>query len=324
MIDHNRYQTFLVTSLVICGISILMFIYQNFIYERIEAKNTVEIFVSNTALYAYDSIKREQFNTIEIPVENVINGMITDFSQVEGQYLKHSLQPGEVLVKNQLTTDNHHEEGDLLIPIEGHYVSDIVPNDLVSVYVLRTEQVNNKIEYHIENLFQSKRIYRNGQLGINPSVYVDGEAYNIYIRVTPEELDAYYQALKSGELIIAKHLSDLATIIENIQTLPKEDSIESDTESNESTQVPEDSTPTPDLTPESNEPSQEEGISSNESLYNQTTSVEDRGQIKYTANSKDTWESIALKFKTTPQVLKQLNPKIYQIEEKVELIVPGT
>ena len=334
MIDRNRYRTFLVTSLVICGISILMFIYQTFIHEQLKSKDIETIYVANKALFAYDEIKESDFSTIEIMKDDLISGMVTDFKEFEGHYLKHSLQPGEILVQSQLTKENEHQEGDQLIPIQGSYVSDIVPGDFVGVYVLRSEIINDKQEYVVDTLFKSKRIYRNGQLGINKSHYVEGEGYMTYIRVTKEELDAYYTATKQGELIITKHLSDIAAIID-------------EKHNQDNTPIP-DSPPAP-LNPtdesvsfnpndfinsgtanydetinyESNEGSDNSQIESQLPQTDETISVEDFSQIKYNAKEGDTWESIAISFNTTVDLLRQLNPTIFQIEKNTSLVIPG-
>lgn len=203
MINHSRYRLFLMVSSILATLSVAMFIYQHFFYEDSRLKELSTIYIVASPIDAHDPVNPGDLKEVKIPKQALIEGMITDLSQLSEvpHYALHSLAKGEILVKSQLTTENLHNEGTLLVPLTGNYISDVLPGDMVSFYTITPVQAENSgPQYTIARLFTSKKVYSNGRLNSVDSV-IEGEATQLYIKVTEEEMNAYYQSLKTLSLI---------------------------------------------------------------------------------------------------------------------------
>lgn len=339
VINQSRYRMFLMVSSILATLSVAMFIYQHFFYEESRLKEMSTIYVIASPIDAHDNIEPGDLKEVKIPKQAVVQGMITDLASLKEvpHYAKHSLTKGEILVDSHLTTENLNNEGTLLVPLTGNYVSEILPGDMVSFYTISPVQVENSApQYTVAKLFQSKKVYSNGRLNTVDAV-VDGEASQFYIKVTEEEMNAYYQALKTSEIIVAKHMIDIPAIIDQLDDFDIQNYDDLNTPpstGNPSNNLSQNGN---NLNNETNETSGSNGNSDSQNnneiigtikppLASEDTSSNDsneRGTVRYRVGEDETWETIAMKFKTDKNTLYKLNPNTLTIQKGTEVIVPS-
>ena len=332
MINQSRYRLFLMVSSILATLSVAMFIYQHFFYEESRLKELSTIYVVGTAIDAHEAITPGDLKEVKIPKQALVDGMVTDLTTLTTtpHYARHSLIKGEILVQSQLTTENLNNEGTLLVPLTGNYISDIIPGDMVSFYTITpVQKENNTPQYAVTKLFTSKKVYSHGRLNSVDAV-IEGETTSYYIKVTEEEMNAYYQALKTSEIIVAKHMIDINAIIDSLDNfnINNYDDVVS----------PPSGSTTGSNSQNGNNSNNNSGSNGNSSQNNnelignlnpplatddETSNTDpDRGTVRYRVGEDETWETIAIKFKTDKNTLYKLNPDILTIQKGTEIIVP--
>lgn len=307
----NNQRTFYLLGIGSITVGTIFFIYQNVFYEKHKLSKQTTIYIAKKDIPLNTELSKDLFEEVKIPKLAVTDKTIEDFSEVEGDYSKYSIAQGTILASTQLSDQKLNEEGEFTVPLTGEFSSNINVNDDVAIFVL----LDNQGEKEVKKLFNSKRIYDKA-LSTSDPIMTDGEEMTYYIKVTQYELQAYFEALAQGEIIIAKRLFeylpqnhfsndftggfDASTdnLLEHFNPnwiLEKEESSESVVlDSNNSTSKPE-----------------------------QEETDESRGTVIYTATADDSWDSIASKFKTDITTLKELNPKVINIKANLVLTVPA-
>ena len=307
----NNQRTFYLLGIGSITVGTIFFIYQNVFYEKHKLSKQTTIYIAKKDIPLNTELSKDLFEEVKIPKLAVTDKTIEDFSEVEGDYSKYSIAQGTILASTQLSDQKLNEEGEFTVPLTGEFSSNINVNDDVAIFVL----LDNQGEKEVKKLFNSKRIYDKA-LSTSDPIMTDGEEMTYYIKVTQYELQAYFEALAQGEIIIAKRLFeylpqnhfsndftggfDASTdnLLEHFNPnwiLEKEESSESVVlDSNNSTSKPE-----------------------------QEETDESRGTVIYTATADDSWDSIASKFKTDIATLKELNPKAINIKANLVLTVPA-
>lgn len=336
MINQSRYRLFLMISSILATLSVAMFIYQHFFYEERRLKDLVSVYIVASPVDAHEVITPGDLKELKIPQQALIDGMVTNLSTLNEipHYTLHSLKKGEILVESQLTTENLHNEGTLLVPLTGNYVSEITAGDMVSFYTLAPDIIeDNGHQYSVSKLFSAKKVYANGRLDVVDAIVEGGESSQYYIKVTEEEMNAYYQALKTSEIIVAKHMIDIHAVIDSLDHFEIEhfdDLLKPQSESTDSQ--------TPDVKPNGNNLNNNSIGNENSSSQNnligtinpplstdkeETTPEDDRSTVLYRVGEDDTWETIAMKFKTDKNTLYKLNPNVLTLRKGTELLVPS-
>lgn len=284
MITNNSFKIQYTLGFIALLAGAGMFTYDNFISDEIKAKTTTTVYVAKDEIPAHTQITKDMFNAVTIPKNGIVGKSIQNLKDVIGDYTVHGLKAGELLMEQQLSEDALNSEGDLLIPVEGVYVSDITPTDTVGIYVVYTEKDGATT---IKRVLKSKRVY----VQSNYSAETGTDEMSYFVKVNESELQAYFEALKKGEIIIAKHLNEVELSNDVIKGETIEDFV----------------------------------IGGDESLdfNSDQASNEKPSSAIYTPTGKDTWESIAAKFKISVQELYDLNPDIVKIEPNIKLIVPA-
>lgn len=307
----NNHRTFYLLGIGSVAIGTVFFIYQNVFYEKHKLAKQTTIYIAKKDIPLNTELSKDLFEEVQIPKVAVTDKTIENFSEVEGDYSKYSIAQGTILTSTQLSEEKLNKEGEFTVPLTGSFPSNISANDDVAVFVL----IDNQGEKEVKKLFNSKRVYDKQFSTVDP-IMEDGEETTFYIKVTQYELQAYFEAVAQGEIIIAKRLFehlpqnhfsnnftggfDASTdnLLEHFNPnwiLEKEESSESVVlDSNNSTSKPE-----------------------------QEETDENRGTVIYTTTADDSWDSIASKFKTDIATLKELNPKVINIKANLVLTVPA-
>ena len=340
VINHSRYRLFLMISSILATLSVAMFIYQHFFYENRRLKELSTIYVVASAVDAHDAVTAGDLKEVKIPKQALVEGMITDLTKLNEvpHYALHSLTKGEILVDSQLTTENLHNEGDLLVPLTGNHISEIAAGDMVSFYTLAPEPSDeSSTPYVVKKLFSSKKVYATGRLNDVTEV-IDGETIQFYIKVTEEEMHAYYQALKTSEIIVAKHMVDVHAMIDDLDNFDIQPYDELNTNSSTSTGTSSSNSNSSGNNLNNNSTSNENSNSQSDNTIGtlnpplstdkeegteEENTDENRSTVLYRVGENDTWETIAMKFKTDKNTLYKLNPDVLTIRKGTELLVPS-
>lgn len=338
LINQSRYRLFLMISSALATLSVAMFIYQHFFYEASRLKEMTTVYVVAAPIDAHTTVDPGDLKEVKIPAQSLIDGMITDLSMLTEtpHYAIHRLTKGEILVTSQLTTDNLNAEGTLLVPLEGNYISDVIAGDMVSFYtIVPIYSDNSPTQFTVKKLFNSKKVYSNGRFNTVDAV-IEGENVALYIKVTEEEMNAYYQALKTSEIIVAKHMIDMNAVIDNLKDFQIQDyngivqdpSTSTDANSNNVSQNG--NNLNTEFIGNNGNNSQEENEligTIKPPLADEDTTTDDteadRSTVRYRVGENETWETIAIKFKTDKNTLYKLNPNTLTIHAGAEIIVPS-
>lgn len=280
--NDRKYSKLMRTGVVLTGISVGLFTYQNFIYPTyIEPKDLCTVYVASRDLKIGSEIKRNMFNKKEIKKSEVIDGMITDISEVEGNYLKGTLFKGEVLSESRLDKAEVDDSQVYTIQFKSEVLTDVKKGDYIAVYVKMLSDDNKVV---IRELFPRKKVY--GPTSIATTTEEGGGG--IYITVSEQEMKDYYIAEDKGTIIGAKITSNDDTKASIQKFNPDEDVVNS--------------------TPENM--SKNENTVDSTNKQDEEVEVPDNGEaglIEYEVQSGDTLETIVTKFKTNEEKIKELN-----------------
>lgn len=273
--NNKKYNKLMKTGIVLTGISVGMFTYQNVIYPNyIESKNLTTIYTASKDIKAGEKITKSMLSAKEIRTTEVIEGMITDLNEVQGRYTKGALFKGEILSKYRLDNEKVDEDQIFTIEFYSEYLSDVSKGDFIAVYVKIKTDDNRLV---VRELFPRKEV-KVGQLLSQSSVGNSNQdgSNKIYITVSEQEMKDYYLAQDRGEIIGVKITSN---------DIPKTGLGKFDANSSESLN----------------------SVSQNNDSSGQVPTNENGGIMEYEVKEGDTLESIVIKFKTSESKIKELN-----------------
>ena len=320
MLNNNSHRTFYILGLSSLAIGTGLFVYQNVFYEKHKLSKQTTVYIAKKDIPLNTELSRDMFKEISIPTVAVVGNAVQDFSSIEGEYSKYTIPQGTLLSESQVSEEQLNKEGEYLIPLIGDYVSNVKFNDDVAVFVLLEGDGGKQVK----KLFASKRIY--GKNIAPTDAMVEDEEATFYIKVTQYELQAYFEALAQGEIIIAKRLYESAPqnhFTNNYFTGTFEASTDN---------LLEHFSPNWNLDNNSENSGEENpstngtihiGVSGNQSSIDENISSENRGTMIYTTQDGESWDSLAAKFKTDVNTLKLLNSSVVEIEPNLIISVPA-
>ena len=271
--NNKKYSKILRIGIVLTGVSVSMFAYQNVIYPKyIEPKNLVSIYTAVKDIKPGEELTKNMFIPQEIKASEVVKGMVTNIDSVIGKQTKGTLFKGEVL--SEYRVSDKDVDGKQIYTIEFHspYLSDVVNGDFIAVYVkIKTD--DNKLI--VRELFQRKEVKKAESLSASDTGNTNEDGTSkIYITVSEQEMKDYYLAQDRGEIIGVK--------------ITANDLIESTTEpfdANSQESLDAVSKDTPESKPTNG----------------------GAGIMEYEVKDGDNLESIVVNFKTTEEKIKELN-----------------
>lgn len=289
--NNRKYNKILRTGIVLTGISVSMFTYQNVIYPKyIEPKNLVPIYTAVKDIRPGEAITKDMFSVEEIRASEVVKGMITDINKVQGKYTRGTLFKGEILTTYRLGDKALDENQIFTIEFNSSYLSDVAKGDFIAVYVkIKTD--DNKLV--VRELFPRKEVKMAESIPTTATgnTNEDGSS-RIYITVSEQEMKDYYLAQDRGEIIGVKITSN--DIVESEMgkfDANSEESINS---------IP-----------------QENGSQDN------APNNGGAGIMEYQIQDGDTIESIVVKFKTTEEKIRELNNNKTEFNVGESIYVPA-
>lgn len=289
--NNKKYNKLMRTGVVLTGISVSMFAYQNLIYPNyIESKNLVTVYTASKDIKAGEAITKDMFSAQEIKSSEVIDGMVTDISKVQGKYTKGALFKGEILTEFRLDKKQVDSSQIYTIEFYSEYLSDVTKGDFIAVYVKIKTDDNRLV---VRELFPRKEV----KMAESPVTSSTGNtnkdgSSKIYITVSEQEMKDYYLAQDRGEIIGVKITSnDIKKAGLDRFDANDEDSLNS---------IPQDK-------------NSSEG----------TVSNGEGGIMEYEIQDGDTLESIVVKFKTSESKIKELNNNKSEFNPGEVIYVPA-
>lgn len=212
--NKNRNTIFLVTSGIFIVAAIVLFVFQNFLIANKESE-TIQIFVANKNISAYDELTADLFTVQNIPKEGneaITTNLVTTVADFAAMYAKGDIYKGEALAKTMLIDSNEEEGMDYLILLDASYIGDVAYGDNVRVYTM------NSTNGDVEILFDRKKIYKSrtntGEVSQEDIATAEAQgttyeaAATMYIRVSAKELKEYYGKRQDRELIVVPILDN--------------------------------------------------------------------------------------------------------------------
>lgn len=191
-----------------------LFAYQNFVIPSKEASSSRIVYVARENLSRDTEIeanRNDQFTPIKVNGDSVIEGSVTDLSQVDGKYIEGGLLKGELLSTMRLK-ENTKEEGDYFVKVEPDFPVDIRDGEEVAVFVRGYNEGDGREQ--VVSLFDSKRATASSRV----TNLLEGESTEgYYLRLTERELVDYYLAKNVGAIIFAKIVPNSVDVTEKIQ-----------------------------------------------------------------------------------------------------------
>ena len=210
----------------------------------------------------------------EIKSSEVIDGMVTDISKVQGKYTKGALFKGEILTEFRLDKKQVDSSQIYTIEFYSEYLSDVAKGDFIAVYVKIKTDDNRLV---VRELFPRKEV----KMAESPATSSTGNtnkdgSSKIYITVSEQEMKDYYLAQDRGEIIGVKITSnDIKKAGLDRFDANDEDSLNS--------------------------------VSQDKNSSEGTVSNGEGGIMEYEIQDGDTLESIVVKFKTSESKIRELN-----------------
>lgn len=281
------------TSVMLTGITVSLFLYQNVIYPTwIEKDGLTTVYTAKKDIKMGTKLDVEMFETNEISAKNVLKGMITDTNDIKDKYLVAGLMEGEVLFDSRISPEKVDASQIYTIPFKSEYMTHVVPGDFISVYVKMEVENEGTV---IRELFAKKEIVE----GTNSTSAEDDSegVVAVCIKVSEEEMKKYYLAQTKGVIIGVK-----------IDSQDPIGGIAKPFDENEETTG-----------------SSEDGNnnSNSQEIDRESLEEEETGIMEYEVQEGDTLKSLALKFKTSESKIKSLNNNREEFEQGDMILVPA-
>lgn len=273
-------------------ISIGLFVFQNFVMPAQQQAKRAVVYVASKDLSdetLIDIQAGDQFKTIQISEDSIIEGSVLDLSSVNGKVIEGGLLEGELLTTKRLT-DETKESGDLFVKVEPDFPVDIRDGENVQVFVQGDfgEGYNE-----VKSLYKQKKVYSSSRV----TNLIEGDSsQGYYLRMDEQELKDYYLSKARGAIILAKISPTAGDITKNmvLTNKPLDALVEKTVEEN-SVDV------------------SEEG---------EITSSTDAA-VRYEVKEGDTFESVAHSFEMPVEAIKAVNPSISELKAGEYISLPG-
>lgn len=289
--NESKSSKLMRTSVMLTGITVSLFLYQNVIYPTwIEKDGMATVYTAKKDIKIGTKLDAGLFETNEISANNVLKGMITDVKDIKDKYLVAGLMEGEVLFDARVSPEKVDASQIYTIPFESKYMSQVVPGDFIAVYVKMEVENEGTV---IRELFAKKEIVEGKASGSDDSEGVVA----VCIRVSEEEMKKYYLAQTKGDIIGVK-IDSQDPIGEMAKPFDEnEQTVDSKGDSNNNSTSPE--------------------------IDREALEEEDAGIMEYEVQEGDDLKSLALKFKTSESKIKSLNNNKEEFEEGDKILVPA-
>jgi len=292
-LDNKKYK---VTMGAIASLAVLssgMFIYENVYVVKQEQANKVGVYIANTDIEPHSLITSEMLTKVELDKTSILKGYVTDPGEVIGKYVVGGVLQGEPLMTQRVSAEALEKTEELNLKIIPDFSGDLALHDNARILVQLTDK--NTGEITVKELFEAKKI-RQVSEGKDKQT-------GFYITATEEEVRDYYIAKERGKVIAVK-----------INALDLDGETAGDAEdTDEKTSTSEDNVDKFDA--ESDEV---------KNATKETDTTDDGVAIKtYTIQEGDTFESLALKFKTKAETIQTLNNDMKELEVGKTIQVPA-
>lgn len=283
--NSKKYKSTIAIIATLTALSGGMFAYNNIYLPKLQASQTETEYVAKEDIKAYTELKPEMFESIQVPKGAVLNGYIKDINTIKGFKLKGNLLKGEALSSVRLTKEDLDKQGGLIVTLSSDATNDVKGGDYVNVYVLLTDKATK--QNSVKLLFENKKV-TDTEVGLKKEIStVTQEKKSLTISFTENELKDYYVAKETGKIIVAK-VGDLDTKVSSkdgeIQTKESENSSGSEVGKFDAN---------------SSEVKNAQKV--------QTKDGKSMSVVLYEVKEGDTLASLSLKFKTTEDIVKELN-----------------
>ena len=195
--NETRYKKMKIYLGILVVFAVILFCLQNFGLPFLAKENLTQYYRANQDIKPYMELTADMFTPVQVKVDEVPAGLVTNFSEVEGLYANGTIHKGEYLSPEKTMTSNGEEDCVYTMEITADY-SGPVQYDDIDIYTLSKDNVPSL-------LFKNKRLYSAG----GQVLATDGEegatqqtVDKKYIKVTKEEMLEYYSKLHLYQFII--------------------------------------------------------------------------------------------------------------------------
>ena len=286
--DNKKYK---VTMGAIAGLAVLssgMFLYENVYVVNQEQDNKVGVYIANTTIEPHSLMTSDMLTEVKLDKTSILKGYITDPSNIVGKYAVGGILKGEPVMSQRLSQEALEATEELNLKLVPDYSGDLAVHDNVRILVQLTDR--NTGETSVKELFNTKKIRQMAE--------GKDKALGFYITATEKEVQDYYVAKERGRVIAVKiNALDLGT-----------DTTEQESEADAETDVPTFDADSDAVTNATND---------------KTTADEGVAIKTYTIQEDDTFESLALRFKTKAETIQTLNNDMRELEPGKTIQVPA-
>lgn len=274
--NNKKYKA---TMGVIAGLTVItggLFAYDNIYLEKQKEADLTTIYLAKNDIQAHTKITPEMFDGVKVQSNSVIPNTVINLEGVKGYELKGGLLKGETLSAQRLENADTKKDGNLLLEIIPDFVGDVAVQDNIKVYVQMSNRDTGEVT--VKELFKEKKIVPSGEQGLIEGVSTtsttnSNEPVGYHVNASEEEVENYYIAKATGQLIVIK-IEDVDTNSISSKEIKPFDKNDEDVKN-----------------------ASKESATSNEGLAVMT----------YTVESGDTLDTLALKFKTKNETISGLN-----------------
>ncbi len=217
--SNKRYTNMKIFLVILIVLAVVLFLIQNIGMPFLEQETTTQYYVAKTDIQPYTSITPDLFDAVEVDIDAVPSGFITNLDTAAGMYTSKYIYAGEYLTDSLLTVSNEEDDCVYTIEITSDYSGPLEYDGYVDIYLLSKDGI-------VTELFKSKRLY-----SASISTLEDGSTETVatkYIKVTTAEMMQYYTNLNSYSIIILP-IADAYVGITDDVTTPTVDNSTNDT-----------------------------------------------------------------------------------------------
>lgn len=196
--NETRYKKMKIYLGILVVFAVILFCLQNFGLPFLAKENLTQYYRANQDIKPYMELTADMFTPVQVKVDEVPAGLVTNFSEVEGLYANGTIHKGEYLSPEKTMASNGEEDCVYTMEITADYSGPVQYDDYIDIYTLSKDNVPSL-------LFKNKRLYSAG----GQVLATDGEegatqqtVDKKYIKVTKEEMLEYYSKLHLYQFII--------------------------------------------------------------------------------------------------------------------------
>ncbi|MEG1299896.1 MAG: SAF domain-containing protein [Erysipelotrichaceae bacterium] len=195
--NEIRYRNMKVGLIALVLLAVGLFFGDN-VVENLFNKNTViQYYRAVKDIPPFTELTPSLFSPVKVEAKNMPDGMIYNFSEVQGSFAKGPIYKGEYLSAADVTTKNDEKNYQYMMEIKADYSGPLEFDKYVDVYTLSKDNVPSA-------LFTNKRLYQAPSAKqLSSDAESGGENVDKkYIKVTKQEMLEYYSKLKTYTFIV--------------------------------------------------------------------------------------------------------------------------